>query len=136
MDEIGSDEIDALLAFLPLFESGDESWRGEWQGGDRLPSGVIQIPWFDYSKPLLDFMAACYSHGWVSPDVERVEFGLLRTVVEDPGTLRDANIELIRRLFTTHLRTERTSEGHVAEMARNGHFLAILRRLQVLRASL
>lgn len=125
-----------MLEFLPAFEAGGEGWTGESQGGDRLPSGVIQIPWFEYSRLLLDFMKACYTHGWVVPDVPRVDYDELRRLHNEPGALQEVDIDMIRRLLTTHVRAERTNDGHVAGIAESGHLLAILRRMAVLRAAM
>ena len=131
-----SGQIDALLGFIPAIEAGGEGWTGEWKGGDRLPSGVIQMPWFDYSPLLLKFMSACYEHGWVVPGLTWVANDTLYAMKDDPTILEDVDLEMIRRLLTTHLRAERTNDGHVAGVAESGHLLAILRRLAVLRAAM
>ena len=51
--------------------------------------------------------------------------------VEQPRKIETANITVIQKLLTTHVRKERFCEGHLAEMFENGHVLGLLRRLNL-----
>ncbi len=128
--------IDALLAFLPAFEQEGDAWPGEWKGGEKDAAGVIQMPWFDFSDTMLEFMRACAGNGWVAPGISWVEPGLMRELIEQPAALSAADTDLIRQLLTTHVRGDRFHEGHLAAMVQNGHLLAILRRLAAIRDGL
>ena len=44
-----------------------------------------------------------------------------------------ADSEPILKLLTTHVRKERFCEGHLAAMFEDGHIVALLRRLKVIR---
>lgn len=49
---------------------------------------------------------------------------------ELPEKIKTADLETIRKLFTTHVRKDRFCEGHLAEMIENGHVALLLERLQ------
>lgn len=51
---------------------------------------------------------------------------------EHPELLDDADLTIVCRLLTLHVRKARFSEGHLAEMLNRGHVQAILHRLQSL----
>jgi hypothetical protein len=53
--------------------------------------------------------------------------------VNDPGQIESVGVEVIRKLVTPHVRQERFCEGHLLAMFKNGHILALLRRLKQIR---
>jgi len=126
-------QMDALLAFLPLMRV---RVAGTWEGGNKLPGGAIQMPWFAYSDEVLDFMRACGANNWivVYPWPEWQEEAL--RYYKDPGLLAQADVETIRKLLTLHIRKDRFSEGHLAGMVEEGHIEAILERLAEIRREL
>ena len=75
-----------------------------------------------------------------SPAVERggdrLPDGAIQMPYLDPEKVATASLEDVRRLLTLHMRKERFCEGHMAEMIRSGHIVALLRRLDSLAAVL
>ena len=53
--------------------------------------------------------------------------------VGSPDMVAQADVETIRKLFTTHARNDRICEGHMVAMIESGHVAACLRRLRELR---
>ena len=125
-DEIKTDAIDALLGFLPAFEAADGS-PGEW----RAEPG--QLPYFCPDDTLVDFVQALYRHDWVVPFDWPAWREEADRFVSSPGLLASADLDVVRKLLTTHVRQDRFCEGHLAEMVRSGHIAALLRRLRELR---
>jgi hypothetical protein len=120
--------IDALLDFLPKFES-DGASAGEWSPVETR-DGCTTMPSFDMSPELSGFMHALYRYGWIA----KFDWGEWQDeaarLVESPEALASADIETIQKLLTTHARKERYCEGHLAAMFKCGHLAAVLRRLK------
>jgi hypothetical protein len=53
-------------------------------------------------------------------------------LVADSKALQSANLPVLRKLLTTHLRKDHFCEGHLGYVFENGHILAILRRAEAL----
>ncbi len=130
---IGADEIvapapadiEAVLAFLPIFE--DPRF---------LPEVVVaeEQGWTfeQYTREVYEFEKALYRGGfivrfdWVHWEPEALRY------YRELGRLETADMATLRRLLTFHIRKNVTCEGHLAEMLRDGHVQAILRRLEAL----
>lgn len=127
MSEITSKQIDAILPYLDQFEQAGFS-AGEWKGS---PS---QIPWFDFDETVTEFKKALYEHDWVTPSVNWTKWQAeAKRYVESPEEIDSVDAESIQKLFTTHVRSDRFCEGHLAAMFDNGHILRLLRRLKAIR---
>lgn len=50
-----------------------------------------------------------------------------------PELLRRVGMKCCIKLLTLHVRQDRTFEGHFASMIQNGHIIAILQRMAVLK---
>jgi len=50
----------------------------------------------------------------------------------DPDFVQTADLETLRKLMTTHIRTERFVEGHLKELFDNGYIANLMNRLEVL----
>jgi hypothetical protein len=117
--------VEAVLAFLSIFE--DVCF---------LPEVVVaeEQGWTfeQYTREVYEFEKTLYRSGfivrfdWTSWEPEALRY------YREPGRLETADLATIRRLLTLHIRKNVTCEGHLAEMLRDGHIQAILRRLQVL----
>jgi hypothetical protein len=118
-------QIDAILPFLEGF-TAERFTAGRWHGG--------QMRWFDYSDAALEFHQALYDNHWIN---QSFDWGAWQETaqeyIENPEKIKSADIETIQKLFTTHFRQERFSEGHLATMFDNGQIVALLRRLQEIR---
>lgn len=129
MPRISAHQIDAVLPFLETFTRPDFR-AGTWQ---TPPSS---LPWFDYAPEVLSFLAALSSNGFVSPFDWHAWIEQAQQYVRDPALLEHADVTTIQKLFTTHIRADRFTEGHLAAMFEQGHIVAILRRLAQIRREL
>ena len=91
-----SDNLQAVLEFLPLFEQPDFSF-GVWIAQEG------SLPYFSHTPEVLDFIRALSGNGFVQPfDWMNWEEG--RQLVENPTLLRRANLQTLRKLLTAHVR--------------------------------
>jgi len=124
--EIGLKQIDAILKYLPVFEKEDYQF-GQWVE----PEG--QFPYFAFSREVDEFIGALRKQGIIIPfdwtswrkEAERYQ--------TDPKALETADLLTLRKLLTVHVRAERFTEGHLANVFGSGHIRAILRRLKQIR---
>ena len=124
--EVTSAEIDAILSFLPIFET--EGFRfGDW----KTPDG--ELPWYQTSEEALRFIQSLYDNGWVVSFDWPEWTEIAGMYVKDAHKLDEADLNTIRRLLTTHVRQEKFCEGHMAQVFECGHLVAILRRLKAMR---
>ena len=124
---ITAGRIDAILPYLIRFEADDFS-AGTWEA----PKG--QFPRFDPGEVVTAFIQALYDNGWVTPAFDWAEWReSAEGFVASPGRLDTADARTIQKLFTTHVRADRFCEGHLAAMFENGHIVALLRRLMMIR---
>ncbi|WP_406699679.1 DUF6508 domain-containing protein [Singulisphaera sp. Ch08] len=123
---IASEQFDAILPFLALFDT-----KGYCYGGWHTPRG--EFGYYSYSEDVSSFIQVLYKQGWVvSFDWPQWQEEAER-LVESPTDLARADAATIRRLLTLHVRKDRFCEGHLAEMLKNGHILALLYRLREIR---
>ena len=133
-DVITIADLEAVAAHIPELLRVEGSPAVE-RGGDRLPDGAIQMPYLDYTPEALRLLQALERHhvtvvfDWMSWQDEARAY-------LDPEKVATASLEDVRRLLTLHMRKERFCEGHMAEMIRSGHIVALLRRLDSLAAVL
>lgn len=124
--EIGPDQLDALLVYLPVFEREGYQF-GEWSAQEG------HVLHFRYSPEVYDFVRTLYEQGiiyvfdWTSwkEEAERYQ--------ADPRTLEDANLLTLRKLLTTYVRADRFNEGYLGSVLKSGHVADILHRLRQIR---
>ena len=126
MDKTPTAAFDAVLVFLPALD-GTEGSPGEW----RTEPG--QLPYFSPNEPLTEFVGALYQHGWVVSFDWPAWREEAERYIASPELLAGADLGTVRKLLTTHVRQDRFCDGHMADMVRNGHVAALLRRLRELR---
>jgi hypothetical protein len=119
-------QIDALLAFLSTFERPD-----------FVPSKVESLPgvspYHVFAEELKQFHRAVFENGFVIEfDWRAWQEEALRHC-EQPELLRGADLQLLRRLITFHVRAERFNEGHLPSLVESGYMAELLRRLRELR---
>jgi hypothetical protein len=116
------EELDAVLAFLPIFvQEGYTATRPSASGWPIAKDEVLQfIQTLSRTRMIFPF-------DWPAWQDEA------RQLYDDPDLLEKADLLTLRKLFTTHIRADRFNEGHLAHVLENGHIAAMLRRLQTLR---
>ncbi len=113
-----------LLEFIPVFEVP------EFCPGHDIPMDEEGWPLEDFVKTVSRFMDACYKNGfvirfnWEAWDVEALGY------VRDPALLKEADLSVVRRLLTWHVRQNRFAKDHLSGMIANGHILTVLKRLR------
>jgi len=120
--EITKENLTAILKYISIFEA-----EGFEPGEPVTDRGM---PWYSYSDEVLNFVQdlydnnIIYSFDWPAwqEEAERLH--------NDPEALASADLETLRKLLTVHVRKDRFSEGHLAAVIRDGHVLAILKRLE------
>ncbi|MEN6479691.1 MAG: DUF6508 domain-containing protein [Anaerolineales bacterium] len=119
-------QLDAVLAYLPLFEHDDFEF-GRWVSGGK------SIPHYRYSPEAREFTDVLYEQGillsgdWMSWSAMAERF------LANPALLESADLDTIRRFLTVCVRSERVDEGHLGTSFESGSLLAALRRLKQLR---
>ncbi|HET6386014.1 MAG TPA: DUF6508 domain-containing protein [Armatimonadota bacterium] len=127
--EIGLDQVDAVLAFLPLFDV-------ERPVFGAMVSNPGEFPHFNASENVERFVRALYDEGFILSFDWAKWRDESRRFLEEPGALETADLDILRKLFTTIVRADRFCEGYLAGELENGHVTAILRRLKQIRATL
>ena len=113
-----------MLEFIPILEDPALCPDGAIPLDEE---GLTDEAFLKLTSRLMD---ACYKNGfvvrfdWENWEAEAMGF------IKDPALLNDADITVLRRLLTWHVRQNRFTRSHVATMIANGHVLAILRRLR------
>jgi ADP-ribosyl-[dinitrogen reductase] hydrolase len=124
--EIGLQQIDAILKYLPTFEKEDYQF-GQWvepEGG---------FPYFSFSPEVDEFIDALHKQDviipfdWTSWSEEAEHYQT------DAEALETADLLTLCKLLTVHVRADRFVEGHLASVFESGHITAILRRLKQIR---
>ena len=127
--EVGIQQIDAILEYLPVFKSKDFQ-PGEWVEREG------QFPYFDFSPVVEGFIHALYQHNIIIPFDWKSWSEEAQRYQSDPDALEGSDLLTLRKLLTTHVRADRFVERHLADLFRNGHVAAILRRLKRIRDSM
>ncbi|NCC36373.1 MAG: hypothetical protein EOM24_30825 [Chloroflexia bacterium] len=123
-------QLDALLAFLPIFAQPGYIF-GEW----HADPGVL--PFWSQSPEVAEFIQVLYhqqfliTFDWVTWAAEAQHYD------EDGGAaLATADLDTLRKLMTAFVRADRFSEGTLAARFQSGQITAILRRLQQIRETM
>ncbi|MBX0330827.1 hypothetical protein K2Z83_24520 [Oscillochloris sp. ZM17-4] len=126
-NEISLSQLDALLAFLPIFERPGYSF-GEWQ----TQPGVF--PYWSASPETSAFIHALHREGFITP----FDWGAwpeeARRYTEGGATaLATADLTTLRKLMTSYVRADRFTTGTLASLFQSGQITAVLRRLRQIR---
>jgi len=123
---LSTEDIDALLRFLPILEANGFVF-GQWDSQEGT------FPHFNFSAEADRFHHCLYDNNWIvsfdwpgwQAEAERL--------CASPEMLERADLETIRKLLTLHVRKERFCEGHLLGMFESGHLTNVLRRLRAIR---
>ena len=126
-------EIDELLRFLPLFDVPDRDCVEIWGGGKKTESGAITMPYPVYPSDVEQFYRLAGRPCWSDYDYEPKKAARM---LHDDAFIKRAMLTEVVTMLTYCVRGERFSDGHWAAMLESGRIVALLKRLQVLRAQI
>lgn len=124
-------DIAAVIAAFEPLRAADAP-IGEWAGGADAETGVIQMPWFDYSETVFAWERALYEHQIICEYGEPGWMERFGAFCGDPSLLASVDLTVIRKVLTTIVRGERFCEGHVQAMFKAGLVQAAMARLEQL----
>lgn len=91
---------------------------------------VVCLNPYEYSEDFNDFISAIhYNNFMISFDWPSWQ-PVAETYCQDPSLLASADLVVLRKLLTTHIRKERFCAGHLAMLIESGHFKYIMNRLE------
>lgn len=125
--------MDAILAYLPIFDAPGFEPIVRWNGGRDEATQVITFPWPTYEPSVEAFFDALSKEYWRdgSYDVETTS-----RMIRDPERIGHASLEEIRAMLTFCARGERFCDGHWENMLNQDFIRQILTRLRDLRMEL
>ena len=127
-------DFEAVLRLIPALQRLTPEKVVRWKGGEPAGHGVITMPYPVYDGSVDELVQALYDHGFVQ-NFDWPSWDEAQAYVKQPELVAEANLETCVKLLTTHVRTEKFCDGHLAEMIASGHILAVLNRLDELRGA-
>ncbi|MGV2417825.1 MAG UNVERIFIED_CONTAM: DUF6508 domain-containing protein [Paenibacillus polymyxa] len=128
-----TEQFDALIAFLPIFEK--EGFRFSTPSEPRQnENGYWSMPYTILSDEGLAFVQACYDNDWIvnydwGTYAQTDEAQQLR---DDPSALSEATEDQVSKVLTIVVRQERFCDGSLSLAHESGFLTGILRRLEQL----
>lgn len=123
------DGLDRVLSYLPVFERQPSELY-------KVDVAVSPLDPYSYVAEVDQFIQTLYQEefviqfAWTDWQQEAEAF------IQHPERVQATDLETIQKLLTTHVRAERFSSGHLAQMIQTGHILAILNRLADIRSQM
>lgn len=121
--------LDRVLAYRPVFE--------------RRPADLYEVRMdlsmlepYIYSDDVYQFIQTLTQAGFVILFDWTAWWKEAEKYINTPERLNKAGLETIQKLFTSHIRVERFSSGHLANMIQTGHISAVLNRLAKIRSDM
>jgi O-acetyl-ADP-ribose deacetylase len=125
-ESVAPEAIEAILAFLPYFADRSNTFY-------EVDTTSFTFDPYRYADEVGRFQRVLYQSGLLAFAFNWLEWqDTAEEYVEHPDRLARADLTTLRKLLLTHIRKERFSSGHLAEMIDRGHILAILQRLDAL----
>ncbi len=122
-------EMQALVAYLPILYADGFKPVIRWQGGDQDKDGIYRLPWPEYNPVVEEFYRLVASEFWMDYGYRPEEAAKM---LRDDEFIKSASLPQIKTMLTFCIRGERFSDGHWAEMIENGSIRKILERINVL----
>lgn len=116
--EVTTADMEALLAFLPIFEDAQFEPVREWN------------PWPVYTAEVSAFFRLAGSPCWA--DYNYLSHAASKQI-DDDAFVAAASLDEIKTMLTLCVRSERFGDGNWAHFLNSGRIVAILRRLEVIR---
>lgn len=98
-------------------------------GHSRGKLAILQL-----HPAVLDFIRALSGNGFIQP-FDWMNWREGEQLVDNPALLRRANLQILRKLLTAHVRADRFTEGHLAGTFESGHMTLILKRMAEIHSS-
>jgi O-acetyl-ADP-ribose deacetylase len=124
-------DVDAVLQYLPYFADPTNKFYEIDKGSFSEPS-VINIEPFIYSQKVSEFITTLYHCNFIQ-EFDWTSYDETEKYKKHPILIGDADLEIIIKLLTTHVRADRFCSGHLASVLDNGYLLKILQRLAEIR---
>ncbi len=128
---ISVESIDKVLKYLSIFDKKGYSFS-TWESG-KTKNGISDFPFCNYSREVNEFQHVLYEEGfiidfdWPNWQDKAEQF------YSNPKLLKTADLDILQKLLTTHIRKDRLCEGHLDCVLKDGHITAILRQLKEIR---
>ena len=120
---------DALLEIARLAEPLEHEPVAELASSDPSDGGPISMPIMIYGETIEKLVKLAYEHDLVVSFDWTEWQSQAEELINDPVKLAGADLVMVQRLMTLHVRKERFCEGHLSEMHASGHLVALLRRI-------
>jgi hypothetical protein len=127
------EQIEEILAFLPLLDRPGRSFVEAWRGGEKTPGGAITTPYPAYHPDVEAFFRVAGRSCWSDPGYEPAAAAAM---LRDDDAVRRATLDEVRTMLTCCVRGERFCDGYWEAVLSSGRVVALLKRLEVLRAGM
>jgi len=130
------ESVQELCGYIPYFENINPESAAQWEGGQKLNDGTFTMSYPRYEKEFLEFIDAFYSGSLL--ELELNYANVIQQKVPDwhgadkHKVVETADFELLKAILTACIRGEHFCDGAWIEPIKNGLFLCILQRLNVL----
>ena len=85
---------------------------------------------YDYSKGVSEFIKTLNKNNFVQFYNWTAWQDQAKKYVDNPDLIEEVDLDIIHKLFTTHVRADRFSSGHFGKMIDDGQILKLLKQLQ------
>lgn len=129
--KLNKKNIEIILNYLEYFEDKNQKFYDiimpKRDGGN-----IVDYIYVTYSDKFMEFYRALHDQGFVT------NFNWLDSSIHSESLneyydlLEDADIKILRRLFTMIVRQDKHNEGFFADVIESGLLLAMLNRLEIL----
>ena len=126
--------VDWAVSFIERFENAEESLV-TFHESEEQEDGSFQTPFYVRSPIVTEFVGGLDEKGLVVPFDWPAWSDTADSYIRNPESLLDASADVCIKLLTLHIRADRFTEGHLAQMLESGHITAILNRLREIRKS-
>lgn len=134
VSELTVKRLDQVLAFLPVFQ---EAIASPDQRLYEVNPQVQPMEPYIYSPEVNQFIQLLYDEGFI---LHSFDWGIwleeANSYQVEPERIQSADLVIIQKLMTTHIRSERFKSGHLAQLLDNGHLVALLLRLAAIQDEL
>jgi len=129
--------VDLLLSYIPYFETVDPGVVCKWGGGEKREDGVFTIPYAIYDEKLYDFIKDAHDSGVMVSDYSNELNRLVPDwkTVDIQEVVKTSDFYKLRVIFTKCIRVDRFNEGALGGSVQDGLVLAMLKRMQELKAN-